>query len=59
MATEDDERRAVRAFNQRERYALIRDGVPIEAIRQLRERYVRDVLANPEALRQLRDLDLT
>jgi hypothetical protein len=45
---------ATRRFNQRERAGLLRDGMPIEAIRMLRAGYVREVLANPEALRQLR-----
>ena len=49
-----DEELAVRRFNQKERFKLLRDGMPIEAIRMLRQGYVREVLANPEALRQLR-----
>lgn len=44
----------VRRFNQRERYKLLRDGIPIEAIRMLRTGYVKAMLANPEAMRQLR-----
>lgn len=45
---------ATRRFNQKERFGLLRDGMPLEAIRLLREGYVREVLANPVALRQLR-----
>jgi hypothetical protein len=45
---------ATRRFNQKERFGLLRNGIPIEAIRMLRAGYVREVLGNPEALRQLR-----
>lgn len=44
----------VRRFNQKERFKLLRDGIPIGAIRMLRTGYVEAMLANPEAMRQLR-----
>lgn len=45
---------ATRRFNQKERFRLLQDGMPLEAIRILRQGYVEAVLGNPEALRQLR-----
>jgi len=45
---------ATRRFNRKERARLLRDGMPIQAIRMLRQLYVAAVLRNPEALRQLR-----
>lgn len=46
---------ATRRFNRKERAGLLRDGMPIQAIRMLRQLYVAAVLKNPEALRQLRE----
>jgi hypothetical protein len=53
-ADDDDvEALAARYFNENEEPGLRRDGVPEEGIEHLRRRYVNDVVANPEALRQL------
>lgn len=49
-----DAERAVRRFNQKERFRLLQDGMPIEAIGVLRGLYVDAILRNPEAMRQLR-----
>jgi hypothetical protein len=46
---------ATRRFNQKERFGLLRDGIPFEAIRMLRQGYVEAVLGNPAARQQLRE----
>lgn len=50
-----DEDLAYRYFDEHQGPSLSRDGIPSEVVDSLRQRYVRDALANPEAVRQLRE----
>ena len=52
-----DQELAERYFE--ERILPVLEGLPEDGVRHLRERYVADALANPEAVRQLREIDET
>lgn len=51
-----DETLAARYFDENIGPGLQRDGMPEEGVAHLRRRYVTDAVANPEAVRQLREI---
>jgi hypothetical protein len=52
----DDAELAGRYFDEQQASGLRRDGMPEEGIAYLRQRYIHDACANPEAVRQLREM---
>lgn len=46
---------AARYFDEEQAPGLRSDGMPPDGIAHLRQRYIRDAVANPEAVRQLRE----
>lgn len=47
---------AAQYFDEEQAPGLRADGMPEEGIAHLRQRYIRDAAANPDAVRELRDL---
>jgi hypothetical protein len=52
----DDETLAARYFDEEQAGRLRADGLPEDGIAHLRQRYITDAVANPEAVRQLREI---
>lgn len=52
----EDEALAARYFDEEQAPGLRADGMPDEGITHLRLRYIADAAANPEAMRQLREM---
>lgn len=55
LSTITDEALAFRYFDEHRALSFSRDGLPPEGVEYLRKQYVRAALANPEAMRQLRE----
>lgn len=51
----EDEELAGNYFDKHEAGGLTRDGIPAESVEYLRQWYVKHVLANPQALKELRE----
>lgn len=52
----DDETLAARYFDEEQAPGLRADGMPEDGVAHLRQRYITGALANPEAVRQLREI---